>query len=284
VFLADARAILVRVEAAELMLNEFDSLKRGTLAVQASQTIASYWLPRHLVAFRRAYPRSRSVSRSATRRRLRQRSKTERRKLGFVEGAVENEHFVSTRVARDQLVVVAPEHPWAGRARLKPSDIVEGEWILRQPGSGTRSVFEDALEHLGIPPRALRVQLGLPSNEAVRATGGRSWCDSHLRVGRRAEHRGRPAASSGLSPSGTRVPCLAPPGTLPKSCGGRLAEASGKVAGTRHPSGLRGSLERCGRVALLRLYPFALAALGMCHNSPQVFDEYSEPLHFCHLA
>jgi len=56
VFLASAKSVLARVEAAELTLNEFGGLKRGTLAVQASQTIASYWLPRHLVAFRQAYP------------------------------------------------------------------------------------------------------------------------------------------------------------------------------------------------------------------------------------
>src|SRR5258707_7746796 len=53
-FLAEARAVLARAEAAELALSEFGNLKRGTLSVQASQT--SYWLPRHLVAFRRAYP------------------------------------------------------------------------------------------------------------------------------------------------------------------------------------------------------------------------------------
>jgi DNA-binding transcriptional LysR family regulator len=48
--------VLARTEAAELALSEFGGLKRGTLSIQASQTIAGYWLPRHLVAFRRAYP------------------------------------------------------------------------------------------------------------------------------------------------------------------------------------------------------------------------------------
>ena len=43
------------------------------------------------------------------------------------------------------------------------------EWVLREPGSGTRSVFEDALAQLGIAPDRLRIALELPSNEAVRA-------------------------------------------------------------------------------------------------------------------
>src|SRR6266852_964494 len=57
VFLMEARAILARAGAAELALSEFGTLKRGTLCVQASQTTAGYWLPRHLVAFQHAYPR-----------------------------------------------------------------------------------------------------------------------------------------------------------------------------------------------------------------------------------
>jgi hypothetical protein len=40
---------------------------------------------------------------------------------------------------------------------------------MREPGSGTRSAFEAALERFDIPPRRLNVALELPSNEAVRA-------------------------------------------------------------------------------------------------------------------
>jgi len=56
VFLEEARSVLARAAAAELALSELGGLKRGSLALQASQTIASYWLPRRLVAFRQAYP------------------------------------------------------------------------------------------------------------------------------------------------------------------------------------------------------------------------------------
>src|SRR5258708_30655971 len=55
-FLVEARAVLARVEAAGLVLSELGDLKRGALAAHASHTIAGYWLPRHLVAFRQKYP------------------------------------------------------------------------------------------------------------------------------------------------------------------------------------------------------------------------------------
>lgn len=43
VFLEEARCVLARATAAELALSELGDLKRGTLAVQASQTCASPW-------------------------------------------------------------------------------------------------------------------------------------------------------------------------------------------------------------------------------------------------
>ena len=55
-FLDEARAVLARAHGAEIVLAELGGLMRGTLTVVASQTIASYWLPRHLVTFHARYP------------------------------------------------------------------------------------------------------------------------------------------------------------------------------------------------------------------------------------
>src|ERR1700758_3474092 len=115
VFLGEARAVLARAEAAELALNEFGGLKRGTLAVQASQTIGGYWLPRHLVAFRKAYPQIEIRLGIGNTAQVAAAVENGTAELGFVEGAVANEHLASAPIARDQLViVVGPEHPWVG--------------------------------------------------------------------------------------------------------------------------------------------------------------------------
>ncbi len=170
VFLAEARAVLARVEAAELALSDFSGLKRGTLSVQASQTIASYWLPRHLVVFKRAYPQIQIRLTIGNTAQVAAAVESGTAELGFIEGAVENGHLACTPVARDQLfVVVGPEHPWAGGSALTPADLAAGQWVLRERGSGTRSAFEEALASFGIKPEALQVCLELPSNEAVRA-------------------------------------------------------------------------------------------------------------------
>jgi DNA-binding transcriptional LysR family regulator len=168
--LAEAKAILAQVERAELALSEFGNLERGTLSVQASQTIASYWLPRHLVAFRRAHPRIDIRMEIGNTAQVAEAIETGAADLGFVEGEVESDQLESSAVAQDQLIlVVGPEHPWAERRSPGPADLLDSEWVLREPGSGTRSVLEHALAMLGIEPSELRVALELPSNEAVRA-------------------------------------------------------------------------------------------------------------------
>jgi DNA-binding transcriptional LysR family regulator len=172
VVLAEARAVLARAEAAELALSEFGSLKRGTLSIQASHTITGYWLPRHLVAFQQAYPQIKIRLGIGNTAQVAAAVESGTAELGFVEGAVANEHLANVPIARDQLViVVGPQHPWVGRARLTLRDLMESDWVLRERGAGTRSVFESALAHLGVKPDALRVRLELPSNEAVRAAG-----------------------------------------------------------------------------------------------------------------
>src|SRR5258708_25719240 len=96
VFLAEAGAVLARAEAAELALSELGSLKRGTLSVQASQTIASYWLPRHLVAFRRTYPQIQIRLAIGNTAQVAAAVESGTAELTFVEGAAEKGHFTST--------------------------------------------------------------------------------------------------------------------------------------------------------------------------------------------
>jgi len=170
VFLTEARAVLARADAAEQALAELGGLKRGTLHVQASQTIAGYWLPRHLASFRRAHPDidvRLSIGNTAQ---VAASVREGMADLGFVEGVVDDAQISAEPVAGDSMVlVVGPEHPWAARRRIGAGEFSGSDWILREKGSGTRSVFEAALRKSGIDPAGLRVAMELPSNDAVRA-------------------------------------------------------------------------------------------------------------------
>ncbi len=169
-FLGEARAVLARTAAAELALSELSGLTRGTLSVHASQTIASYWLSPRLVAFRSAYPQIEvklAVGNTAQTAKAVIYGTAE---LGFVEGRVEDPALQQSMIGQDRLtIVVGADHPWARKRRLTERDLVEGDWVLREPGSGTRSEFEAALGRSGVSPSALKTTLELPTNEAVRA-------------------------------------------------------------------------------------------------------------------
>ncbi|WP_041794990.1 LysR family transcriptional regulator [Pararhodospirillum photometricum] len=168
VFLIEARQVLAQADAADRALAELAGLRRGTLRIAASQTIAGYWLPRHLVALRLASPGLTLALTVANTAGVAAAVAEGAADLGFIEGALERTDLVATPVARDQLViVVAPCHPWADGRSLTPTDLRDAVWVLRESGSGTRAVFEAALTDLGIT--APTVGMVLPSNEAVRA-------------------------------------------------------------------------------------------------------------------
>lgn len=166
-FLLEAKATQRSARLAELALTELGGLQRGTLTIQASQTIASYWLPPFLVAFKAAHPAIGVVLREGNSADVATAILDGTADLGFAEGAIDDPALTLVAVARDRLVVVgSPDHPLAKR-KTSPKDLVEATWILREAGSGTRSAFETALHTHDMDSALLTVALELPTNEAV---------------------------------------------------------------------------------------------------------------------
>jgi DNA-binding transcriptional LysR family regulator len=169
-FLVEARATLARAAAAERTLIELAGLERGVLALHASQTIASYWLPAQLVRFRQRYPQIEIRLDIGNTEAVAQAVLDGAADLGLVEGALAHEALAMEVIGQDSMVVVvAPGHPWAGAASLGAAELEAGDWVMRERGSGTRSAFEEMLAQLGVRAQALRVALTMPSNEALRA-------------------------------------------------------------------------------------------------------------------
>ncbi len=163
-FLPEAKATLARAESADLFLTEFGGLRRGTLALAASQTVAGYWLPPRLMRFHEAYPALAIRMAGGNTEQAADAVLDGRAELGFVEGAMDHPALAQRVVARDRVVVVASRgHPLAGRPGT-PDDLSAARWVLREPGSGTRNALTSVLDEA-----ALDITLSLPSNEAVRS-------------------------------------------------------------------------------------------------------------------
>lgn len=169
-FLDEARGVVARAKAAAQVLNDLAGLKRGSLNLAASQTVANYWLPPRLQAFRSAYPGIDLHVAIANTEQAAQAVQQGRADLGFVEGEIDDPVLSIRKVAGDQLIVVTGlKHPWVGQSRITPKSLPETGWVLREKGSGTRAMFETAIRRFGIRFSDLRIALELPSNEAVRA-------------------------------------------------------------------------------------------------------------------
>ena len=169
-FLEQARTVLRAADAAELSLLELRGLKRGAIDLHASQTIGAYWLPERLMRFHAEHPAIDIRLSIGNTEQVASAVSSGSAEIGFVEGSISQPDLVAQQVGLDRLViVVGAGHPWRRLRRITKSQITQVKWILRERGSGTRSVFEQALVRLGIPPDSLDVTLVLPSNEAVRA-------------------------------------------------------------------------------------------------------------------
>ena len=166
-FLLEAKATQASAQLAELALTELGGLRRGSLTIQASQTIASYWLPPYLVAFKAAHPAVAVTLRDGNSLDVAEAVRDGGADMGFAEGDIDDPALTLASVAYDRLVVVAStDHPLAGR-EASNEDMVAATWVLRELGSGTRSAFEAALRLRAVDPAVLQVALELPTNEAV---------------------------------------------------------------------------------------------------------------------
>jgi DNA-binding transcriptional LysR family regulator len=118
-FLIEARAVLARARAAAQLLTDLAGLKRGSLTIAASQTVANYWLPGRLQAFHAAYPGIDLKIAIANTEQVARAVHEGSVDLGFVEGEVDDPLLAISKTDGDSLVVVVgTKHPWVGRTQL----------------------------------------------------------------------------------------------------------------------------------------------------------------------
>lgn len=168
-FLREARAVLDRASMARSVLQDLAGCPAGPIALAASQTIATYWLPRRLAAFHFVNPRVRLNVVIRNTREVESAVADGEVSVGLVEGPTQHPALIRTHLDHDQMVLVvaarrapAPAGP-SGRVDLRALS-----WVIREPGSGTRRGLEDLVAREGLSLDELNIFLVLPGNEAVR--------------------------------------------------------------------------------------------------------------------
>lgn len=179
-FLAEARRTLASVREAEGLLSELGGLCTGNLDIEASQTIANYWMPAKLLLFAERHPGITMGFRSGNTASVVQSVIAGRAELGFIEGTVDEPALAACPLHADELIIVMSSRARRAQQAVMPEHLRELRWVMREPGSGTRAEFEAALAAIGIDCTTLPVALTLPTNEAVLSAVRGSSCAAAL--------------------------------------------------------------------------------------------------------
>jgi DNA-binding transcriptional LysR family regulator len=136
---------------AEQELREIRGLKRGVLRIGASTTIATYMLPPYLGRFHLRHPAIRIRATSANTRTVLRMLLESRADIALVEGPVSHPQVDVQPWLDDELVVIShPEHRLLSRNDVDVAMLVREQFIVREPGSGTRDVSARALALHGV--------------------------------------------------------------------------------------------------------------------------------------
>jgi DNA-binding transcriptional LysR family regulator len=145
----------------------------GHLRLGASTTIAQYLLPSLLARFVRLHPCVDLSVISANTADVVGEMLASRIDLGLIEGPPGASDVKVETFVPDEIVVIAGEsHVFSDGEEYRviaPEDLVGEPLLVRERGSGTRRVVEDALRKAGVDPRILRIVMELDSTEAIKS-------------------------------------------------------------------------------------------------------------------
>jgi len=144
-----------------------------TYDIGATLTIAEYLLPPLLGAYRKASPQVRVRMSVQNTEETIGRLLANHVVLALVEGPFEPGRLSTVRFSSDELVVAcAPGHQICRQTEtggVPAEELLKADLILREPGSGTRTVFERYLLQQGIDPRELKPYMEIGSINAIKS-------------------------------------------------------------------------------------------------------------------
>lgn len=154
---------------------------RGGRIVIGIVSTAKYFAPRMLAAFRRNHPQVELRIEVHNRERVVELLGDNRIDVAIMGRPPQAYETVSEAFADHPLIFVAePEHPLVGRECIEPKELAGETFLIREPGSGTRTTMEDYLRQHGIKPRsAFEMSSNETIKQAVMAGMGIAFISAH---------------------------------------------------------------------------------------------------------
>jgi DNA-binding transcriptional LysR family regulator len=164
-----AETIFERYSEMENAIRDITGSISGSLTLGASTTISEYMLPALLGDFNTKNPEVLLRLRVSNTDGIVSMIENNVIDLGVVEGPVTNKNLLVEKCRDDELVVVVPpDHEFAKQKSVNIKDVLDGSFICREEGSGTREVVSEYVKSQGLGKHALKACLELGSPEAIK--------------------------------------------------------------------------------------------------------------------
>lgn len=161
-----ATDLLARANELEALFNPDQHKNRSTIKAGASSTIGNYLMPGLLGQFSETDPHSHVSLQIGNTEQIIQSLINCEIDIGFIEGPCRNPDIELQPWRGDELIVIAgPQHPLIQKSNLSLQDLIAAQWILRESGSGTRQIFEQAM---GEKIQNLNIRYELGHTEAIK--------------------------------------------------------------------------------------------------------------------
>jgi len=167
-----AQRVFALTEGMQRTLAELEGLEQGYLRLGASSTPGLYLLPPMVAAFQNMYPGLEITLQLTNTQGVVEKLLSNQVDIGFIESPVTVKGLQVQPYTKDELVpIAAPSHPLASLPVVRPEDMSEETLVLREEGSGTRQVVEEALVRWNVQPRRVLIITGCEGVKQVVVAG-----------------------------------------------------------------------------------------------------------------
>ena len=163
-----AADVLGLIEQGRQAAREAADFSMRSLRIVAVATAAEYVVPSLLRAFHRLHPEVNLALEVANRATVFERVLEHEVDVAIAGRPPEDERIAGLAFLKNDLaLIVAPDDPLAGRT-VRPDELADRVWLMREPGSGTRQLVTEFLAENDIRPQSLTLGSNGAIKEAVR--------------------------------------------------------------------------------------------------------------------
>ncbi len=165
---AEAKKIIAGYRSILEHVAQLQGLAKGTLILGASTIPGEYLLPQFLGEFKQKHPGIELVLEIGSTHRITELVLARQVHLAVVGAVNPHPNLEYTPIFTDEVVViVARNHPLAGKDSVSIAELTAQSLIFRERGSGTRAVLEERFRQVGIEPGELKIVMELGSTRAI---------------------------------------------------------------------------------------------------------------------